>query len=174
MATSSHTQIFDQTQTIKPPGSCRTAADVRGRTAQVQAFRARVWPLQRPTPPAPQPAPEPAALAGPVLPALSTVLPGRITVRLVLDVTAAHFGVTVEALLSDTRKQPTCHRRQVAMYVAHRLTGRSLVFIGRKFGDMHHTTVLHGVRVVKALVDAGDTETVEAVTAIVEKLTGRC
>jgi chromosomal replication initiator protein len=122
-------------------------------------------------PPAPPPAPEPVA----PVPALAETLPavpGRITVRLVLETTAEHFGTTVEALVSDSRKQPLCHRRQIAMYVAHRLTGRSLPFIADKIGGRDHTTILHGIRAVKTLLDAGDAETVAAVNVIIEKLTG--
>jgi hypothetical protein len=156
----SHTQTFDQTQTFKQAGICRTADDVRARAAETQAFRARVWPLQRPAA-SPRPAPVRTVEARP---------PGRIMVRRVLEVTAEHFSTTVEALVSDSRKRPLVRQRQIAMYVAHQLTGRGLVFIGDKMGGRDHTTVLHGVRAVKALLDAGDADTVEAVNAIVETL----
>jgi chromosomal replication initiator protein len=98
--------------------------------------------------------------------------PTRITVSRVLAVTAAHFGTTAEALTADTTKWPTVRRRQVAMYVAHKLTGRSLPFIAKTVGRKDHTTVLHANRVIQGRIEAGDAETVEAVNAIVEKLTG--
>jgi len=106
------------------------------------------------------------------LPARSEAVPGRITVRLVLEVTAAHFGMTAADLLSDRKTQPLCRRRQIAMYVVHRLAGRGTPFIAHHMNRRDHTTILHGVRAVKALVDAGDVETIAAVDAIVEKLTG--
>jgi chromosomal replication initiation ATPase DnaA len=56
------------------------------------------------------------------------------------------------------------------MYVARKMTGRSLGFIGRKIGDRHRTTILHGVRAIKGLLDAGDAEMVAAVGAIMERL----
>jgi len=45
--------------------------------------------------------------------------------------------------------------RQVAMYFCKRQTGFSLPSIGRHFNNRDHTTVLHAVRRVEALIDAG-------------------
>jgi chromosomal replication initiator protein len=109
----------------------------------------------------------------PALPALAGQLPatpGRILVRRVIKATAEHFGTTPDDLVSAGRTKPLTRRRQVAMYVARKMTGRSLFFIGRKIGDRHHTTVLHGVRAVRGLLDAGDAEMVAAVGAIMERL----
>jgi chromosomal replication initiator protein len=61
--------------------------------------------------------------------------PGRITVRRVLDVTAEHFGTTVDTLLSERRTQSLSRPRQIVMFVARKVTGRSLPFIGRSMGD---------------------------------------
>jgi chromosomal replication initiation ATPase DnaA len=106
----------------------------------------------------------------PALLPLDGRLPGRIFVRGVIRVTADHFGTTVPELLSRRRWQPLCRRRQVAMYVAREMTGRSFPFIGSKIGARHHTTILHGVRTVKGLLAAGDAEMVAAVEAIMERL----
>jgi chromosomal replication initiator protein len=99
-------------------------------------------------------------------------VPGRISVRRVLEATASHFGTTVDALTSPSRTQPLTRRRQVAMFAARRVTGRSLPFIARHIGRKDHSTILHGVRTVQARLDAGDRETVAAVDQIVEQLTG--
>jgi chromosomal replication initiator protein len=56
------------------------------------------------------------------------------------------------------------------MYVAREMTGRSLPFIGKKIGGRDHTTILHGVRVVKGLIVAGDAERIAAVDQIIERL----
>jgi chromosomal replication initiator protein len=97
-------------------------------------------------------------------------MPGRITVRHVVEVTAAHFKMSVEALLSPRRTQPLTRRRHVAMFVARRLTSRSLPYIAAKMGKQDHTTILHGVRNIAALIEAGHAETIAAVTAIVAQL----
>jgi chromosomal replication initiation ATPase DnaA len=117
--------------------------------------------------------PSVAGSGAPALPALDGQIPatpGRILVRRAIKATAEHFGTTPDDLVAACRTQPLTRRRQVAMYVARELTGRSLCFIGSKIGDRHHTTILHGVRVVKGLLDAGDAEMVAAVEAIMERL----
>jgi hypothetical protein len=118
------------------------------------------------------PAQEPEAPALPKLAGQLPASPGRILVRRVIRATAEHFGTTADDLASVRRTQPLTRRRQVAMYLAREMTGRSLAFIGRKL-DRHHTTVLHGVRAVRGLFDAGDAETVAAVGAIMERLQAR-
>jgi chromosomal replication initiation ATPase DnaA len=161
-----------------------TAADVWVRAAQVRAFRACVWPPQRP---AARPASAASAVQAPALPTLASqdidalrarvlalappALPGRITVRRVIEVTAGHFGTTVDALLSERRTQSLSRPRQIAMFVARKVTGRSLPFIGRRMGGRDHTTILHGWRAVRSLIDSGDAGTIAAVVRIIEQLT---
>jgi hypothetical protein len=41
--------------------------------------------------------------------------------------------------------------RQVAMYIARHVTAASLQEIGRQFGGMHHTTVLHSINKIDAM-----------------------
>ena len=93
----------------------------------------------------------------------------RITVDQVIKVTAEHFGTTPEVLVSDRKTKSFVHHRQIAMYVAREMTGRSMPCIGRHL-DRDHSTVLHGVRAIKGLLDADDAETVAAVDAIKERL----
>ncbi|WP_283807438.1 helix-turn-helix domain-containing protein, partial [Bradyrhizobium jicamae] len=40
--------------------------------------------------------------------------------------------------------------RQIAMYLAKKITSRSLPDIGRRFGGRDHATVLHAVRKIEA------------------------
>jgi hypothetical protein len=161
---------------------CPTATDVRMQAAQVRTFRAKAYNAQ---PPAPTPTPE-----TPVIPVLVKQLPpdssapapalvlaeqapavrGRISVRRVLEVTAKHFRTTPDDLVAHCRKRPLVRQRQIAMYVAYQVTGHGLPFIGSKIGGRDHTTILHGVRVVEALIDAGDAETATAVDRIIERL----
>jgi chromosomal replication initiator protein len=100
------------------------------------------------------------------------VVPGRITVRRVLETTAAHFRISVRELVSQEKRQPLARRRQVAYYAARQIAGRSLPHIARHIGGRDHTTILHDVRRVAARINAGDVETAAAVKAITAKLTG--
>jgi chromosomal replication initiation ATPase DnaA len=97
-------------------------------------------------------------------------MPGRITVRGVLRVTAKYYGMAPDELMSERRTQPLVRRRQVAMYVAYRMTGRGAPFIGHYMGRRDRTTIRRGVRAIEALLDAGDVETVTAVVAIRKRL----
>jgi chromosomal replication initiation ATPase DnaA len=114
-----------------------------------------------------------AGFQAPAFPALAgqlPVMPGRILVRRAIKATAEHFGTSPDVLVSARRTRPLVRWRQVAMYVAREMTGRSLPFIGKKIGDRDHTTILHGVRAVESLLDAGDVATTVAVQLITERL----
>jgi chromosomal replication initiation ATPase DnaA len=138
-----------------------------------------MWPSQQP---AALPAPASAllvlasqdvgALRASLLALAPHASPGRIRVRRILEVTAGHFGTTVDALLSERRTQSLSRPRQIAMFVARKMTGRSLPFIGRRMGDRDHTTILHGWRAVQSLIDSGDAGTIAAIVQIIERLTG--
>jgi chromosomal replication initiation ATPase DnaA len=114
-----------------------------------------------------------AGFQAPAFPAAAgqlPVLPGRIKVRRVLKLTAAHYGMTLDELLTDRRTQPLVRRRQVAMYIAYDVTGRGMPFIAYYMGKRDHTTILHGMRVIRDLLDAGDVATTAAVRQITEHL----
>jgi chromosomal replication initiator protein len=55
------------------------------------------------------------------------------------------------------------------MYLAKRLTTRSLPEIGRKFGGRDHSTVIHAVRRIEALRDS-DREVDQAVHVLLGQL----
>jgi hypothetical protein len=80
-------------------------------------------------------------------------------------------GDTVDALLSERRTQSLSRPRQIAMFVARKVTGRSLPFIGLRMGGRDHTTILHGMRAVQSLIDSGDAGTIVAIVRIIELLT---
>lgn len=61
-------------------------------------------------------------------------------------------GITMADLKSARRTAKVVGARQVAMYLAKTLTGRSLPEVGRRFGGRDHTTVLHAVRKIEGLL----------------------
>src|SRR6202021_1809917 len=73
-------------------------------------------------------------------------------------------NVSPSYLLASRRTANVVRPRQVAMYLAKTLTLRSLPEIGRRFGGRDHTTVLHAVRKIEALVakDVALSEEVES------------
>ena len=78
--------------------------------------------------------------------------------------TAEFYKLDVKDFHSPQRARRVARPRQVAMYLSRKLTTRSLPEIGRRFGGRDHTTVLHAVRKIEALVsrDVALSEEVES------------
>lgn len=64
-------------------------------------------------------------------------------------VVAAYFSLKVAELKSKNNSRRVAHPRQIAMFLARKMTERSLPQIGREFGAKHHTTVLHSIRKIE-------------------------
>lgn len=79
--------------------------------------------------------------------------------------TARHFTLRVADLKSTSRRRGVVVARDVAMYLARQLTGKSLKQIGDFFGGRDHTTVLHGCRKTERLMGT-DPETLNAVVEL--------
>jgi chromosomal replication initiator protein len=80
------------------------------------------------------------------------VEPKRVRIEDIQRIVARQYNVSRSDLLSSRRTANVVRPRQVAMYLAKVLTLRSLPEIGRRFGGRDHTTVLHAVRKIEALV----------------------
>src|SRR3954463_11607057 len=78
--------------------------------------------------------------------------PKRIKIEDIQRVVARQYNVSRSDLLSSRRTANVVRPRQVAMYRAKTLPLRSLPERGRRFGGRDHTTVLHAVRKIEALV----------------------
>ncbi len=74
----------------------------------------------------------------------------QLTVEFIQQRVADYFGLPVDLLSSKTRKQSVAEARQIAMYLAKRLTSKPLKAIGQCFGNRDHSTVVHALRTVKA------------------------
>ncbi|MDQ1436455.1 MAG: chromosomal replication initiator protein [Acidimicrobiaceae bacterium] len=78
--------------------------------------------------------------------------PRQITPKVILDATADMFGFPVDELIGTSRRRPLVTARQVGMYVFRELTDFSYPAIAREFGGRDHTTVIHAVDKVSALM----------------------
>ncbi len=67
------------------------------------------------------------------------------------SVVRKEYGFTKAEFLADRRTGPIVRARHISMYLAKKLTLRSLPEIGRRFGR-DHTTILHGIRKVECLM----------------------
>ena len=79
-----------------------------------------------------------------------------ITIDKIQNVTSNFFNITLSDMLSPRRSRPLARPRQVAMYLAKKLTSRSLPEIGRKFANRDHTTVIHAVKTIEKLTESND------------------
>lgn len=66
---------------------------------------------------------------------------------------AEYYNIKVSDLMSKRRSRSVARPRQIAMALAKELTSNSLPEIGKMFGGRDHTTVLHGCRKVKELLE---------------------
>jgi chromosomal replication initiator protein len=83
---------------------------------------------------------------------LSENQPRPITPQLILEEAATQFGFTIEELKSKHRQRPLVTARQIAMYTMRELTELSYPNIAREFGGRDHTTVIHAVEKIGALM----------------------
>ena len=83
---------------------------------------------------------------------LTDNLPRVITAKVILEATATMFGFSVEELQDKSRRRPLVTARQVGMYVCRELTDLSYPAIAREFGGRDHTTVIHAVEKIRALM----------------------
>lgn len=67
----------------------------------------------------------------------------QITIPLIQDVVSSYFNLRLEDFKSKRRTRNVAFPRQIAMYLARKLTDLSLPKIGDEFGGRDHTTVIH-------------------------------
>src|SRR3954464_743719 len=75
-----------------------------------------------------------------------------LNVEAIQHAVAKEWGVTPEGLRSKTRTKALTTPRQVAMYLMRELLGLQLVEIGAAFGGRDHSTVIHSLERVTAMI----------------------
>lgn len=93
----------------------------------------------------------------------------RNDVDVVIAAVAHEFRVTRSDLLGPSRERHIVLPRQIGMYLAWAMTGRTFPELGRRFGGRDHTTVLYSARKIASLMT-----TDAAVAGVVEKAAAQC
>jgi chromosomal replication initiator protein len=76
-----------------------------------------------------------------------------ILIAQVLVAVGEYYGLTPDEITAKGRSIGEVVRaRQIAHYLARKMTGRSYPEIGRQIGDADHSTVIHGCRKIEALL----------------------
>ena len=79
-----------------------------------------------------------------------------ITVDKIQNVVSNYFNIPLSDMLSQRRSRPLARPRQMAMFLAKKMTTRSLPEIGRRFANRDHTTVIHAVKTITRLSEQDD------------------
>jgi chromosomal replication initiator protein len=79
-----------------------------------------------------------------------------ITVDKIQNVVSNYFNIPLSDMLSQRRSRPLARPRQIAMFLAKKMTTRSLPEIGRRFANRDHTTVIHAVKTIVRLSEQDD------------------
>ncbi len=82
--------------------------------------------------------------------------PKIITVDKIQNTVSNFFNIPLSEMLSQRRSRPLARPRQIAMYLAKKMTTRSLPEIGRRFANRDHTTVIHAVKTITRLSEKDD------------------
>jgi chromosomal replication initiator protein len=69
----------------------------------------------------------------------------RVTPDIIQEMVARSWGVSVDAIRSQTRTKTITEPRQVAMYLIRQILGTQLTEIGSVFGGRDHSTVIHSI-----------------------------
>ncbi|MBP1744274.1 MAG: chromosomal replication initiation protein [Firmicutes bacterium] len=79
--------------------------------------------------------------------ALKDIISGKqskqVTVELIQEVVSNYYSLRMEDFKSARRTRNVAFPRQIAMYLARKITDLSLPKIGEEFGGRDHTTVIH-------------------------------
>jgi chromosomal replication initiator protein len=95
----------------------------------------------------------------------------RVTIDEIQKKVAAHYSVKLADMSSSRRSRQISLPRQVAMFLAKKLTRHSLPEIGKNFGDRDHTTVLHAIKKIGELTttDSSLAEDIRLLSHVLEK-----
>ena len=80
----------------------------------------------------------------------------RVECGAIIETVADYYRLSVDDLLSRSRKREIASARQTAMYLCREMTNESYASIGSRFGGRDHSTVIHAH---KKVADRKDVET---------------
>jgi len=90
-----------------------------------------------------------------------------LTVAMILKEVAVYFGIKTHEIKSTQKTKHIALPRQIAMYLARKLTSSSYPAIGSEFGGKDHSTVIHAVKKIEKLIenDPAFKKTVDSINA---------
>jgi len=76
-----------------------------------------------------------------------------ISIDYIQNIVSSYYNLNLSAMVSSRRSISIARPRQIAMYLSKTLTTFSYPEIGKNFGGKDHTTVMHAVKKVEALLE---------------------
>ena len=76
-----------------------------------------------------------------------------ITIDLIKQTVSQEYGITINDMISKSRKQNVMRPRQIAMYLSRKYTDQTLQAIGRSF-NRYHATAMHAVGCIEKSMKA--------------------
>jgi len=93
-------------------------------------------------------------LVQPILARSYSRLRPKPNMNLIITVVGRAEDITPEEIVGDSRRAPIVMARHISMYIQRRITGDSWKHIGKQFGGRDHTSVLHAVQKIDAMMAA--------------------
>jgi chromosomal replication initiator protein len=80
----------------------------------------------------------------------------RVLISEIQDLVAEYYDLTRDELLASGRRIRIVRPRQIAMYMCRRFTDKSWPYISRRFGMKDHSTIIHGAKIIGALIETDE------------------
>lgn len=93
-----------------------------------------------------------------------------ITIELIQEVVANHFGIKPEDIRSSRKVQKLTYPRQIAMYLSRKILDVTFDKIGDSFGGKHYSTIMHGCEKIENDIES-DQKIKKTVEELEKKLT---
>lgn len=95
----------------------------------------------------------------------------QITINLIQETVGNFYNLRLDDFKSKRRTKNVAYPRQIAMYIARKLTDLSLPKIGEEFGGRDHTTVIHAYEKISDLLEKDESlkETIDELTKRIQK-----
>ena len=75
--------------------------------------------------------------------------PPPLTVDMIIDEVARHFGLTGDDIRSSKRNSNISNARQIAIYAVREITSLSMKSIGEEFGGRDHSTIVYAINQIE-------------------------
>lgn len=158
---------------IATPSQRLAAAHHQKRRARLAANAKTDTPINLRAKPLPPKKPEPVPVFSMAdwierqkqIPLPASVTQGPVSIKAIQIACAKHFDISLEAILSCSRRDHHVLPRHVGMFLARELCAYSFLKIGRLFGQRDHATVIFSVRKIERM-SAHDKKVAKDIAAI--------